>query len=92
MYQDRYWHARTFHALDQLKVIANELGRPLLELAFAWLLHHTQTDVVILGASSISQLKQNLEACASGPIPTEFLTKVDDVWRELRGPVPYYNR
>ena len=92
MYQDRYWHPRTFHAVDQLKDIANEIGRPLLELAFAWLLHHTQTDAVILGASSVPQLKQNLEACASGPIPQDSLAKIDDVWRELRGPVPRYNR
>lgn len=92
MYQDRYWHGRTFHAVDQLKAIAGELGRPLLELAFAWLLHHTQTDVVILGASSLSQLEQNLQASGSGPIPEESLVKVDDVWREFRGPIPNYNR
>lgn len=92
MYQDRYWHPRTFQAVDQLSAIANDLGRPLLELAFAWLLHHSQADVVILGASSPAQLRQNLEASASGPIPPEFLAKIDDVWRELHGPVPNYNR
>jgi aryl-alcohol dehydrogenase-like predicted oxidoreductase len=92
MYQDRYWHGRTFHAVDQLKSIAGELGRPLLDVAFAWLLHHTQTDVVILGASSISQLQQNLQAAAGDPIPTELVAKIDDVWREFRGPIPNYNR
>ena len=92
MYQDRYWNERTFHAVDRLKIIANEAERPLLDLAFAWLLHHTASDVVILGASSLEQLQSNLEACNGGPIPPEFVARFDEVWQEFRGPVPFYNR
>ncbi|HVZ83572.1 MAG TPA: aldo/keto reductase [Terracidiphilus sp.] len=92
MYQDRYWHPRTFNAVQQLKEAASEIGRPLLEVAFAWLLHHTAADVVILGASSVPQLQQNIEACASKPLPSELLPKLDEIWREFRGPVPVYNR
>jgi aryl-alcohol dehydrogenase-like predicted oxidoreductase len=92
MYQDRYWNERTFHAVDRLKIIANEAERPLLDLAFAWLLHHTASDVVILGASSLEQLQSNLEACNGGPIPPEVVARFDEVWQEFRGPVPFYNR
>jgi aryl-alcohol dehydrogenase-like predicted oxidoreductase len=92
MYQDRYWNTRTFHAVDRLKEIANSAGRSLIGLAFAWLLHHTASDVVILGASSTAQLRQNLDVCAEGPLPETVVSECDHVWQEFRGPVPSYNR
>jgi aryl-alcohol dehydrogenase-like predicted oxidoreductase len=92
MYQDRYWNSRTFDAVDRLKTIVNDAGRSLLDLAFTWLIHHTAGDVVILGASSVAQLTENLEACKGGPIPEGVLAKIDEMWQEFRGPVPYYNR
>ena len=92
MYQDRYWNTRTFHSVDRLKEIAKNAGRSLIGLAFAWLLHHTASDVVILGASSTAQLKQNLDACAEDPLPETVVSECDHVWQEFRGPVPNYNR
>lgn len=92
MYQDRYWNARTFHAVEGLRRVAEGAGRSLISLAFAWLLHHTVSDVVILGASSIAQLRQNLQACAEGPLPEEVVLECDRIWQEFRGPVPSYNR
>jgi aryl-alcohol dehydrogenase-like predicted oxidoreductase len=92
MYQDRYWNTRTFQAVGNLNKIAEKAGRSLTGLSFAWLLHHTSTDVVILGASSIEQLKQNLQACADGPLSDEVVSECDHVWQEFRGPVPNYNR
>ena len=92
MYQDRYWHARTFQAVTRLKEIANDAGRSMISLAFGWLLHHTASDVVILGASSIEQLKQNLDACGQGPLVGEVVSACDEVWQEFRGPLPSYNR
>jgi aryl-alcohol dehydrogenase-like predicted oxidoreductase len=92
MYQDRYWHTKTFHAIERLKKLAAEVGRPLIDLAFAWLLHHTIADCVILGASKLEQLKQNVYFCNSGPLPDEVVQTCDEVWNELRGPIPIYNR
>jgi aryl-alcohol dehydrogenase-like predicted oxidoreductase len=92
MYQDRYWNERTFEAVDRLKQIAADAGRSLISFAFAWLLHHTASDVVILGASSLEQLRQNLEACATGPLPEDAVAACDQVWQDFRGPVPNYNR
>lgn len=92
MYQDRYWNVRTFEAVDRLKQIATDAGRSLISFAFSWLLHHTVSDVVILGASSLNQLRQNLEACAMGPLPEDAVAACDRVWKDFRGPVPNYNR
>ena len=92
MYQDRYWHAQTFQAVESLKNLAARAGRSLVSMAFAWLLHHTVTDVVILGASRLEQLGQNLAALYDGPLADDIVRECDEIWRSLRGPVPVYNR
>lgn len=92
MYQDRYWHSQVFTAVEQLKTLAARANRSLISVAFAWLLHHTATDAVILGASNFSQLQQNLIAAREGPLPVDIVQGCDEVWRNLRGPVPIYNR
>lgn len=92
MYQDRYWHRQDFEAVEKLKKIAAAADRSLLELAFGWLLHHAAVDCVILGASRMEQLEQNLTAARTGPLSAETLAQCDAVWQEFRGPVPAYNR
>jgi aryl-alcohol dehydrogenase-like predicted oxidoreductase len=92
MYQDRYWHTRTFQSVEKLKTMAEESGRSLISMAFAWLLHHTIVDCVVLGASNLEQLQQNLLVCDDGPLPDEIVQGCDQIWNELRGPVPSYNR
>jgi 1-deoxyxylulose-5-phosphate synthase len=92
MYQERYWHPDNFAAVEKLKGVAKELKRSLVSIALNWLLHHTATDCVILGASRIEQLDENLAACKEGPLPAEVLKVCDEVWESLRAPVPIYNR
>jgi aryl-alcohol dehydrogenase-like predicted oxidoreductase len=92
MYQDRYWHSQNFAAVEELKSASERAGRSLIDVALCWLLHHTRTDCVLLGATSLEQLKQNLAACEKGPVPPEVLQVCEQVWTGLRGPVPIYNR
>jgi len=92
MYQDRYWHAENFAAIEKLKMAAMNAGRSLVSVAMNWLLNHTPTDCVLVGATKMEQLEQNLAACEEGPLPTEVLKACDEVWEQLRGPVPVYNR
>ena len=92
MYQDRYWHERNFQAVAELQSISEQAGRSLVSLALNWLMHHTPTDCVILGASKLQQLDQNLDALDEGPLPDEVVQRCDQVWKELRGPTPIYNR
>jgi aryl-alcohol dehydrogenase-like predicted oxidoreductase len=91
-YQERYWRPQAFHAVEKLKKIAAGAGRSLPSLALNWLLHHSATDCVILGASRMEQLEQNLKACQEGPLPPEAVSACDAVWQEFRGPAPIYNR
>jgi aryl-alcohol dehydrogenase-like predicted oxidoreductase len=92
LYQRRYWHTQYFNAVERLRQIAQSAGRSLVSLSLNWLLHHTVSDVVILGASSLTQLNENLAAGEEGPLSEDVLQACDDLWRELRGPLPFYNR
>jgi aryl-alcohol dehydrogenase-like predicted oxidoreductase len=92
LYQDRYWHTQYFQSVERLREIAKSAGRSLVSLALNWLLHHTASDVVILGASSMAQLNENLAAVEEGPLADDALKSCDQVWRDLRGPLPVYNR
>jgi aryl-alcohol dehydrogenase-like predicted oxidoreductase len=92
LYQDRYWHTQYFNAIERLRQIAQAAGRSLISLSLNWLLHHTMSDVVILGASSLEQLNENLAAGEEGPLPEDVVNACDQVWHDLRGPLPVYNR
>jgi 1-deoxyxylulose-5-phosphate synthase len=92
LYQDRYWHEQYFSAVERLRQIAQSAGRSLISLSLNWLLHHSPSDVVILGASSMAQLNENLAAGEEGPVPEDVVKACDQVWQDLRGPLPVYNR
>lgn len=92
MYQDRYWHQRNFAAVEELRSIAEKAGRSLVSLSLNWLLHHTTTDCVILGASRLDQLQENIKALDDGPLSAGTVEACDQVWNVLRGPLPVYNR
>ena len=91
-YRDRYWNDANFAAVQQLTEIAKSAGRSLTRLALGWLLHHPAVTSVILGASKIEQLRENLAALDDGPLSPETLAACDEVWASLRGVSPAYNR
>ena len=92
LYLDRYWHPAYFEAVEELRKIAADAGRSLVSLSLCWLLHHTQADCLILGASRLDQLEENLKAAGEGPLPPDAVAACDAVWNKLRGVTPKYNR
>lgn len=92
MYMSRYWHDQDFDAVADLLEIAGKAGRSLVSLALNWLLHHTPTDCVILGASKMEQLEENVAAMAEGPLSDDTVAACDAVWTRIRGVAPKYNR
>jgi aryl-alcohol dehydrogenase-like predicted oxidoreductase len=91
-YRDRYWHEANFTAVERLKEIAQRSGRTPTRLAIGWLLQQSSVTSLILGASRIEQLQENLAALNDPPLNAEFLAACDEVWRNLRGVTPIYNR
>jgi aryl-alcohol dehydrogenase-like predicted oxidoreductase len=92
MYLDRYWHDDYFAAVGELAGIAHEAGKTLVELSFLWLLSQPAVDSIILGASRLEQLEENLKACEGGGLDESILARCDAVWKRLRGITPKYNR
>lgn len=92
MYLDRYWHDDDFSAVEELKAIADGAGKSIVELALQWVLSQEQVDSVILGASKLEQLEQNLKACEGPKLSADVLQRCDAVWGRLRGVTPKYNR
>jgi aryl-alcohol dehydrogenase-like predicted oxidoreductase len=92
VYLDRYWHPAYFEAVETLSAAAAAHGRSLAGLALCWLYYHTLADCLILGASRLEQLEQNLAALDAGPLPETLLETCSNVWTALRGVTPKYNR
>lgn len=92
MYLDRYWHPAFFDAVDELRAISERAGRSMVGLSLTWLLRHTHTDCVILGASKFEHLESNLKAIGDPPLDPATIEAVDAVWGKLKGVTPKYNR
>jgi aryl-alcohol dehydrogenase-like predicted oxidoreductase len=92
MYRQRYWSKPLFDAVAALQDAAAASGWTLTEAALRWLLSRDCVTSVLLGASSLEHLTANIAAC-QGPGPDAALcARFDDIWRELDGPAPAYNR
>jgi len=92
MYKQRYWDERLFAAISELREIADAAQLPLVELSFRWLLSKPGVGAVLLGGSRVTQLRDNIEAAARGPLPADIVEACDSVSGALRGPMPKYNR
>jgi len=90
-YYRRYWHTVNFEAVEELRGIAADADRSLTQLALQWLVAQSHVDSVILGASKIEHLKENL-AAAEGNLDEATLKACDEVWNKIRGVHFRYNR
>jgi L-glyceraldehyde 3-phosphate reductase len=65
--------------LRELNTIATLRGQTLAEMALAWLLHDERVTSVIVGASSVEQLKNNLRACKNKSFTADELLRIDAI-------------
>lgn len=92
MYLDRFWHDGYFHAVAEVETIARDADLTPVQLALGWLRAREGADCIILGASRIEHLEENLAAFHAPPLAADVLAACDGVWARLRGPTPNYNR
>jgi len=88
-YQDRYWKSEYFDVLQALGERSNELGVTQVEVAMSWLTHHSMMDTergdaIILGASKLSQLDENLLAIKAEPLDQSILDILDKGWEIIK--------
>ncbi|MCL2276801.1 MAG: aldo/keto reductase [Treponema sp.] len=65
--------------LNALNDIAKEGGRSLSALAILWILRDKRVTSVLIGASSSTQLKENLSALSHPPLSTEELERIEKI-------------
>jgi aryl-alcohol dehydrogenase-like predicted oxidoreductase len=71
-----------FDVLEKLESFAAARSRPLVELAFAWLLAHPQVSSVIAGATTPEQITANAKA-ADWHLSVEEMHELDGILRAL---------
>ncbi|KIK59872.1 hypothetical protein GYMLUDRAFT_44348 [Collybiopsis luxurians FD-317 M1] len=97
MYRARYLQEGYFKAVEHIKAVAAEHNLRMTEIALRWCQHHSiliPSDGIILGASSPSQLQQNCEDSAKGPLPQAVVEALDEAHRIVvaSGSAPTYWR
>ena len=94
-YQKRYWKKSYFDAVDLLKEACISDKVTLVEAAYRWLAYHSMLrddrgDGIIIGASKLTHLKQNLEAMKKGPLPGRLTAAFEQAWELCRADSPEY--
>lgn len=65
---------------------STDAGLNPLEVAMRWLVHHSKLNVkandgIILGCSSLRQLKDNLDYLEKPPLPNELVDVLEQAWK-----------
>ena len=92
MYTERYWDPRMFEAIDRLRVLADDSGIELRELALRWLIGRPGLHGVLIGGSRPEHVRSNLDALDRGPLDADLVARIDEIGDWIAGPVPAYNR
>ncbi|PQE34055.1 hypothetical protein CJF32_00002911 [Rutstroemia sp. NJR-2017a WRK4] len=95
LHRGRYWNDTYFDALDIIRTAAKKHGLTEAESALRWLKHHShlrkeQGDAIIVGATSTTQLEQNLADLEKGQLPEEVVHALDQAWLLVKGVAPNY--
>ena len=97
MYLDRFWK-ETYLQLDTCVQACADAGITMTDAAFRWLKYHSQLDPskgdgIIIGASSLHHLTENLESCMKcEPLPETVIAALDAAWDNCRPDCPPYQR
>ena len=94
-YKGRYWKKSYFDAVDLIKDAAQKHGITSIEATYRWLAYHSMLngergDAIIVGASKLGHLKQNMDTIKAGPLPQDILDAFDTAWNISKADSPEY--
>ena len=89
-YQGKYWKKSNFDALDILRAATEARGMTMVEATYRWLAYHSMLsqargDAILIGASKLAHLVQNMDAVKAGPLPEDVAAAFDRAWEVCRG-------
>lgn len=77
--ESRYFTDSNLAKVKQLNEIANKRGQSLAQMALAWILRRDEVTSVLVGASSILQLDDNVKALNSLAFSEDELAAIDEI-------------
>ncbi|KAG5999603.1 hypothetical protein E4U54_001759 [Claviceps lovelessii] len=86
-YRQRYFRDSTFQAMQLVEKAVEKHGLTMIETALRWMVHHSKLNVlnghdgILIGVSSVEQLKENLDHLEKGPLPEEVVRALDEAWQ-----------
>ncbi len=94
-YQERYWKKSYFDAVEVIKKAAKKHGVSSVEATYRWLAYHSMLnggrgDAILIGASKLSHLLQNIQTVKAGPLPKELVEAFETAWSITKGDSPEY--
>ena len=94
-YQGRYWKKSFFDAVDLIKAAASACGITSIEASYRWLAYHSMLngdrgDAILVGASKLNHLRQNMETVKAGPLPEKVAQAFEEAWAVTKGDSPEY--
>ena len=89
-YQDKYWKKSNFDALDVIRKAAEAHSMAMTEATYRWMAYHSMLDAkrgdaILIGASKLNHLIENMNAVKAGPLPDEVLEAFEKAWEICRG-------
>ncbi|KAB8737491.1 hypothetical protein FH972_026450 [Carpinus fangiana] len=96
LYSKLYNKPEMLKVLETWEQIAKDEGCSRADLAYRWVrfsspLKPEQGDAMIIGASSLDQLKQTLEGSNAGPLSAKALQQIDAAWDIVKEHAPLDN-
>ncbi|MDE6762286.1 MAG: aldo/keto reductase [Oscillospiraceae bacterium] len=94
-YCGRYWKKSYFNAVALIKEISMKHGITPIEATYRWMAYHSvlngeRGDAIIIGASKLDHLMQNMETVKSGPLPNDIIEAFDEAWNICKADSPEY--
>ncbi|TRX94063.1 hypothetical protein FHL15_005141 [Xylaria flabelliformis] len=86
--QQMYGTEDVLGAVKKFDTETKAVGLTPLEVAIRWIFHHsklTDDDCVLLGASKVEQIVENVAFIRKGPLPDHVLPLVEELWESVRG-------
>jgi aflatoxin B1 aldehyde reductase len=95
LHRGRYWNEAYFDALEMIQKACEKHGLTVAEVAMRWLEHHSlmsreKGDSIIVGASSVNHLEENLVDLEKGPLPDDVVEVMEKAWAVTKGSAPKY--
>ncbi|KAF5391077.1 hypothetical protein D9757_003113 [Collybiopsis confluens] len=88
-YRHRYWNEPYFEAMGSIQTVAEKHNLTMAEVALRWVSHHSLMkreygDAILIGASSLKHIEQNMIDLEKGPLPQEVVTALDEAWQSVK--------